>query len=192
VALATVPAVFGRLAFPRLHAAKLVRRVPPKPPTSASSRLQVTARFSMRYVSSILLTFILLLCAARSADARLQFYQEYKKMYLESHPDKKYVAEVDKGMNKCFVCHQGRKSKKNRNPFGQLLAEQFGKKKNEKDKKKIDEAIKKIAEAHVNAKDKKSETYVDRIKASKWPAGELKQLMEEPKDEKKDEKKEGK
>jgi hypothetical protein len=65
-------------------------------------------------------------------------------------------------------------------------------KKDSKDKEKIQAAIKKVAEMHVDPKDKKSETYLDRIKASKWPGGELKELKEEPKDqkdEKKDEKK---
>jgi hypothetical protein len=45
-----------------------------------------------------------------------------------------------------------------------------------------------VVAMHVDPKDKKSETYLDLIKASKWPGGELKQLMEEPKEE---EKKEG-
>ena len=50
-------------------------------------------------------------------------------------------------------------------------------------------AIKKVVEMHVDPKNDKSETYLDRIKASKWPGGELKQLMEEPKEADKDEKK---
>jgi hypothetical protein len=129
---------------------------------------------------------MLVLGPARPAGAIMQFYQEYKKMYLESHPDKKYAEEVDKATNKCFVCHQGKKSKKNHNVFGLPLVELLDKKKDMKDKEKIQAAIKKVAEMHVDPKDKKSETYLDRIKASKWPGGELKQLMEEPKEKKED------
>jgi cytochrome c2 len=134
---------------------------------------------------------MLVLCAARPAGAIIQFYQEYKKMYLEDHKDKKYVEEVDKGTNKCFVCHQGKK-RTNQNKFGLPLVDMLDRKKDSKDKEKIQAAIKKVAEMHVDPKDKKSETYLDRIKASKWPGGELKELKEEPKDqkdEKKDEKK---
>jgi len=144
----------------------------------------------MRYALSMtIVTTTLLLCTARPASAVLQFYQVYKTEYLENHPDKKYVAEVDKGTNKCFVCHQGKKSRKNHNVFGKPLVELLDKKKDIKDKEKIKEALAKVAAMHVDPKDEKSETYLDRIKASKWPGGELKQLMEEPKEEKKDEKK---
>jgi hypothetical protein len=146
----------------------------------------------MRYVCSMLLAFMLVLFAARPASAVLQFYQVYKTEYLENHPDKKYVAEVDKGTNKCFVCHQGKKSRKNHNAFGLPLVDLLDRKKDLKDKEKIKEAIAKVAAMHVDPKDTKSETYLDRIKASKWPGGELKQLMEEPKEEKKDEKKDEK
>jgi hypothetical protein len=146
----------------------------------------------MRYACSILFTSMLVLGAARPAGAVLQFYQVYKAEYLENHPDKKYVAEVDKGTNKCFVCHQGKKSRKNHNVFGKPLVEMLDKKTDLKDKEKIKAAIAKVAAMHVDPKDDKSETYLDRIKASKWPGGELKQLMEEPKEEKKDEKKDEK
>jgi len=144
----------------------------------------------MRYVSSMILaTMVLAWFAPRKAEAVLQFYQVYKKEYLENHPDKKYVAEVDKGTNKCYVCHQGKKSRKNHNAFGTPLVELLDRKKDLKDTKKISEALKKVVEMNVDPKDKKSETYLDRIKASKWPGGELKELMEEPKEEDKDEKK---
>jgi len=144
----------------------------------------------MRYVSTVVLaTLMLTFFAPRPAQAVLQFYQVYKKEYLENHTDKKYVAEVDKGTNKCFVCHQGKKSRKNHNAFGLPLVELLDRKKDLKDVKKISEALKKVVAMNVDPKDKKSETYLDRIKASKWPGGELKALMEEPKEEKKEESK---
>jgi hypothetical protein len=145
----------------------------------------------MRYIFTMLLaTVAFAVMAPRPASAVLQFYQVYKTEYLENHADKKYVAEVDKGTNKCFVCHQGKKSRKNHNEFGKPLVELLDKKKDLKDKEKIKAAIAKVVAMHVDPKDDKSETYLDRIKASKWPGGELKALMEEPKEEeKKDEKK---
>jgi hypothetical protein len=146
----------------------------------------------MRYVSSIvLLSALMVLCAAEPASAIMQFYQVYKAEYLENHKDKKYVEEVDKGTNKCFVCHQGKKSRKHHNAFGLPLVELLDRKKDMKDKEKIKEALKKVVAMHIDPKDEKSETYVERINASKWPGGELKELMQEPKkeDEKKDESK---
>jgi cytochrome c2 len=112
----------------------------------------------------------------------------YKTEYLDNHKDKKYTAEVDKGTNKCYVCHQG-KNRKHHNKFGQPLVDLLDRKKDANNKEKIKEALKKVVEMHVDPKDKKSETYLDRIKASKWPGGELKELMQEPKEEKKDDKK---
>jgi hypothetical protein len=141
----------------------------------------------MRYVTSmILVTLMLLLFAPRPAHAVLQFYQVYKKEYLENHTDKKYVELVDKGPNKCFVCHQGKKSRKNHNEFGKPLVDLLDRKKDMKDVKKISEELKKVLAMNVDPKDKKSETYLDRIKASKWPGGELEELMKEPKEEKKE------
>lgn len=146
----------------------------------------------MRYFCSILFALMLMLSAATPAGAVLQFYKVYKTEYLENHPDKKYVAEVDKGTNKCFVCHQGKKSRKNHNAFGLPLVDLLDRKKDLKDDEKIKAAIAKVVAMNVDPKDKKSETYLDRIKAGKWPGGELKQLMEEPKEENKDEKKDEK
>lgn len=144
----------------------------------------------MRYFCSMIFALMLVLCVASPASAILQFYQVYKTEYLENHKDKKYVAEVDKGTNKCFVCHQGKKSRKNHNAFGKHLVDLLDRKKDMKDKEKIKAAIAKVVAMHVDPKNDKSETYLDRINASKWPGGELKQLMEEPQEEKKDEKKE--
>ena len=36
---------------------------------------------------------------------------------------------------------------------------------------------------HVDPKDEKSETYLDRLKASKWPGGNLEDLKKDPKGE---------
>ncbi len=142
----------------------------------------------MRFIPSILLSaLMLLLCVAQPADAVPQFYTVYKKDYLDNHPDKKYAETVNKGTARCFVCHQGKKSRKNHNAFGVHLVELLDRKKDLKDVEKISAALKKVVEMHVDPKDDKSETYLDRIKASKWPGGELEELMKEPKEEEKKE-----
>lgn len=141
----------------------------------------------MRVVCSTILTLIVMLMfAPRPAVAVIQFYQVYKKEYLDNHPDKKYAELVNKGTNKCYVCHQGKKSRKNHNEFGIHLVELLDRKKDLKDTQKISDALKKVVAMHVDPKDEKSETYLDRIKASKWPGGELEDAMKEPTDEKKD------
>jgi hypothetical protein len=134
---------------------------------------------------SIFASLLLVLGAAAPADADPRFYIEFKKMYLDKHPDKKYVAEVNKGTNRCLVCHQGKK-RKNHNVYGQPLVELLDRKKDLKDTEKIQAAIKKVTAMHVDPKDKKSETYEDRIKASKWPGGELEELKKEPPEEEKE------
>jgi cytochrome c2 len=116
---------------------------------------------------------------ARPASAIIQFYMEYKKGYLDSHPDKEYAATVNKATNRCFVCHQG-KQRKHHNPFGKHLVELLDRKTDLRDKEKINAAIKKVVAMHVDPKDDKSETYLDRIKAGKWPGGELEDLKKEP------------
>jgi hypothetical protein len=53
-------------------------------------------------------------------------------------------------------------------------------KKDAKDKEKILAAIKKASEAHVDPNDASSETFADRIAASKFPGGELEEMKKEP------------
>jgi cytochrome c2 len=134
---------------------------------------------------SLLLVILLTLGFARPCAAIVQFYTEYKKEFLDNHPDKKYVELVNKASNRCFVCHQGKKKKTNHNAFGKHLVELLDRKKDMKDKEKILAAIKKVVAMHVDPKDENSETYLDRIKASKWPGGELEELMKEPPQEEK-------
>lgn len=121
--------------------------------------------------------------AARPASAILPFYNALKADYLEKLEDKKFFEEVNKPANRCFVCHQGR-DRKVRNAMGLEMSKLI--KKTEKDKAKMSAAIKKVLEMHVDPKDSKSETYLDRLKASKWPAGNLEDLKKDPpKEEKK-------
>lgn len=128
---------------------------------------------------SIVVAMLISLVAARPAAAVVQFYKEFETLYLKDHPNKEYVALVKKGTNKCMVCHQG-KNRKHHNAFGIHLVEPLDRKKDLRNKEKIIAEIKKVVAMHVDPKDEKSETYEDRIKAGKWPGGELEDLLKEP------------
>jgi cytochrome c2 len=137
----------------------------------------------MRYVFlSIVAAMLIGLASARPAAAVVQFYNVFKAEYLEKHPDKEYAAALTKASDKCYVCHQG-KSRKHHNAFGEHLEELLDRKKDMKDVEKIKASLAKVLSMHVNPNDENSETYADRIKTSKWPAGELEELKKEPAEE---------
>ena len=145
----------------------------------------------MRHCRSLLAVPVLFAMVSTAA-AIGPFYDEFKKEYLVTHKDQKFAESVDKGGFKCLVCHQGAKSKKNRNAFGKEVAKLLTKK-DGKNKEKIDAALKKVLAMHVDPKDKKSETYMDRLNAGKWPgaaSGKLDELKKEPKPAKEDAKRE--
>ena len=123
---------------------------------------------------------------ARPAAGVQQFYDAFVKRYINDHPDKKFAEYVTKEA-KCWVCHQG-KMRTNRNVFGKELDKMLDKKTDAKDTEKILASFKKAMEMKVDAKNDKSETYGDRVKAGKLPAGELDDLKKEPpkEEEKKD------
>lgn len=106
------------------------------------------------------------------------FYAEFKKDYIDSLKDKKFAEAMDKADVKCLVCHQG-KQKKNRNEFGKVVGKLLTKK-DAKDKEKIAAGLKKALAMHVDPKDEKSETYMDRLMASQWPGGKLEDLKKDP------------
>jgi hypothetical protein len=136
----------------------------------------------MRYRYVLIATaFLIALIASRPAHAILPFYNAFKKDYLDQLEDKKFAEEVNKASNRCFVCHQS-KDRKKRNVMGKELSKYLNSKKDAKDAEKISASIKKVLETHVDPKDDKSETYLDRLKASKWPAGDLEELKKETKD----------
>jgi cytochrome c2 len=137
----------------------------------------------MRYVCLLIFATLFLIAGlAQPAVAVVQFYNQYAKQYLDTHPDKDYAAAVKKPAVRCLVCHQG-KSRKHHNAFGEHLDELLDRKKDIRDIEKITAALEKVVQLHVDPKDDKSETYLDRIKASKWPGGELEELKKEPPDQ---------
>ena len=125
-----------------------------------------------------LLVVPVLLAFVSPAAAIKPFYDEFKKDYLDNLKDKKFAEAVDK--DKYFVCHQGAKSKKNRNAFGAEVAKLLTKK-DQKDTAKMDKAFKAALAMHVDPKDKKSQTYMDRLNKGEWPGGKLEDLKKEPK-----------
>jgi hypothetical protein len=127
----------------------------------------------------------LLLVLGSYASARPAYYKVFKQEYLDTNKDKKFVEAVEKADVRCLICHQGKKHKDNRNPFGKELAKLLNKK-DQKNTEKISASIKKVLAMRVNPKDEKSETYMDRLKAGKWPGGDLEDLKKEPKDTPKD------
>ena len=119
---------------------------------------------------------------AKPAHAIKQFSDEFLKLYKVDKKDESPSAFAKAVLEaKCYTCHQGKKSKKNRNRYGAELSKLLDKKKDAKNPEKIVEALEKVAKMHVNAKDKKSPTYGELIKAGKLPGGPLKEVKEEPK-----------
>ncbi len=134
-----------------------------------------------------LLAVPMLLVIGSPALAVKPFYDEFKKDYLVNHKDKKFAETVEKE-DKCLICHQGRQ-KKARNAFGQEISKLLTKK-DAKNTAKMDEAFKKVLAMHVDPKNDKSETYLERLNKGEWPGGKLEDLKKEAKKDGKEEKKE--
>jgi hypothetical protein len=133
----------------------------------------------MRSLCSLALVGFVLSFMAPEALAILPFYKAWEAEYLANHPDKEYVALVKKPANRCFVCHVGKK-RSHRNEYGALMEADLDWKKDAKDKEKIIAAIKKATESHVDPADESSETFADRIAASKFPGGDLEEMKKDP------------
>jgi ABC-type Na+ efflux pump permease subunit len=127
----------------------------------------------------VLLFTVVVVCATflgsyvGTANSRPQYLKAFNTKYLKpegSADEKAFAAEVKEA--KCAVCHEGT-SKKNRNAYGKELAKLLIPP-NEKDPAKIDEALDKAAEMHVDANDPKSPTFADLIKQGKLPNSDAK------------------
>lgn len=135
----------------------------------------------MQKLALFIVALVLVLHATSPAKAVMQFQNEFMKLYKvdkdapEQTEFSKQVLEA-----KCFCCHQGRKSKKNRNPYGTELAKLLDRKTDAKNPEKIIEALEKVAKMHTDPKDDKSPTYGDLIKEGKLPGGPLEEAKKEP------------
>jgi hypothetical protein len=133
----------------------------------------------MRTLCLPFLAVMLLSSMAQPAAAVLQFYKVFQTEYLDKHPDQEFATLAKKNANRCFICHRGKK-RTHRNEFGAHLDEMLEWKQDAKDKEKIAAALKEVVALHVDSNDDKSETYADRIAASKFPGGELEEMKKEP------------
>lgn len=110
-----------------------------------------------------LFSAMLVVGQSKQAEARPQYRTQFKKTY----PD--LAKKQGKAVN-CLVCHEkkddGKPDNKKRNIYGKALTKAVGKK-NQKDKKKIEEALKKTEKEKSAIKDM---TFGDLIKAGKLPA----------------------
>jgi hypothetical protein len=116
---------------------------------------------------------------ARTAQSRptykAVFVAKYVKPDSTEASDKAFAELVSKA--NCQVCHEPGMNRKLRNAYGKELAKLFDPP-NEKDKKKIDEVLEKVAAIHIDEKDPKSPTYGELIKQGKLPGGDLKPAEE--------------
>jgi len=132
----------------------------------------------MRKLTIMILAACLMTCGSvRPAMAVKKFYEQFGKLYVGEDKDSPFGKAVGKA--KCYICHQGKK-KKHRNRYGAELSKLLDKKKDAKNPEKIVEALKKVGKMHLNAKDSKSPTYGDMIKASKLPGGTIEEAKKEP------------
>jgi cytochrome c2 len=111
-----------------------------------------------------------LACAgsAREAFAIKQFAEEFKAVYVKEGTP--LAAEVETA--KCNVCHKG-KSKKNRNAYGEALAELLDKKADKENKEKIRQALETVAKESSDPANPDAPTFGDLIAEGKLPGGPL-------------------
>jgi len=110
--------------------------------------------------------------AAREAFAIKQFFDEFKAVYVKPDSadpaEKALAAEVDAA--KCNVCHMG-SSKKERNAYGQALADRLDKKEDAKDVAKIKKALEEVAALPSDPAKAGSPTFGALMKEGKLPGG---------------------
>jgi len=143
----------------------------------------------MRKIELMLIVGLLVICGlTRPASAIKPFQVEFEKLYIaEGSVGEGAETELDKLFKekklkkfRCLTCHQGKKKKKNRNAYGEQLSELLDKKKDKKDKEKIVEALKKVAEMRSNPEEGESPTFGELIAEGKLPGGAMEDLMQEP------------
>jgi hypothetical protein len=133
----------------------------------------------MRQVSVALLLALCAFGSARPAFAVLQFYQQFDKVYLAEHANEEFVKEARDPKMRCLICHQG-KNRKNRNAYGEQLADLLDRKTDIKNVDKIKESLAKVGAIHSDPKDESSPTYDELIKAGTFPGGTLEAASREP------------
>jgi hypothetical protein len=133
----------------------------------------------MRFVRlSLAALFVLLFSHVRPAAAFPEYYKAWQGEYLDNadHKADPTFAEHVKKDVKCLVCHQGTKSKENRNSYGADLAKLLTKK-DKKNTEKILAAFKTVADMKPEGG---KETFGQLITEGKLPGGDLDALKVEP------------
>ena len=127
---------------------------------------------------SVAVLVVLSTSRMQPAAAFPEYFKAWQTEYLDNadHPaDPSYAALVKKDA-KCLVCHEGLKSKKNRNAYGAELAKLLTKA-DKKNTDKIMAAFKSVADMKPEGS---KETFGQLIAAGKLPAGDLEALKKEP------------
>ena len=110
--------------------------------------------------------------SAREAFAIKQFFDEFKAVYVKPDSadpaEKALAAEVETA--KCNVCHAG-SSKKERNAYGNALAERLDKKADAKDVAKIKKALEEVAALPSDPAKADTPTFGALLKEGKLPGG---------------------
>jgi hypothetical protein len=107
--------------------------------------------------------------SSREAFAIKQFADEFKAMYVkEGTPLAAAVEEA-----KCNVCHVG-KSKKDRNAYGNALAERLDKDADKKDVEKIKKVLQEVAALSSDPANADAPTFGSLIEQGKLPGGAAK------------------
>jgi hypothetical protein len=104
--------------------------------------------------------------SAREAFAIKQFFDEFKTVYVKDGTPLAAAVETAK----CNVCHVG-KSKKDRNAYGNALAEKLDKKEDAKNVEKIRKALEEVAALPSDSAKADSPTFGALIAEGKLPGG---------------------
>lgn len=127
----------------------------------------------VRIASGVVVAAVIVAVAAPTARAIPPFKKEFDAMYVKkdgTETEKAFAAAAEKA--KCNTCHMG-SDKKKRNIYGNALAERLDKKEDEKNKEKIQMALKEVEELKSNPDDDSSPTFGELIRMGKLPGGEM-------------------
>ncbi|MGL4512088.1 MAG: hypothetical protein ACRCT8_03290 [Lacipirellulaceae bacterium] len=127
-----------------------------------------------------MLRALIALAVVASFVAPAEAFPEFQKQYLLKYADgtdSAFTAVAKEA--KCLSCHQGMKSKKNRNAYGEALHAHVGKR-DKKDVEKIVAALATVAAESSKPETEGAPTWGEIIADGKLPGGELEALKMEP------------
>ncbi len=142
---------------------------------------QVSATQGFRWFMLLLLGAAGMAFSVSAAQATTEFQKVFVAKYMKAHADKDFTKFVKRKV-RCFVCHQGSKqtSHKLNNVYGLHLAKLLDHEADKKNVEKIENALESVGQLPFDPDGPDSETFAERIAASKLPAGELDDLKIDP------------